>query len=59
MDKVRIATKPGITGMWHVSWRSEEAVKLDIQYIQNWNLGLDFRILFKTVVNVVTRKGAM
>ena len=62
--RARLATKPGITGMWQVSGRSEitdfeEVVKLDTQYIQNWNLGLDFRILFKTVVNVVTRKGAM
>lgn len=62
--RARLATKPGITGMWQVSGRSEitdfeEVVKLDTRYIQNWNLGLDFRILFKTVVNVVTRKGAM
>lgn len=62
--RARLATKPGITGMWQVSGRSEitdfeEVVKLDTSYIQNWTLGLDLKILFKTVVNVVTRKGAM
>lgn len=62
--RARLATKPGITGMWQVSGRSEitdfeEVVKLDTQYIQNWNLGLDIKILLKTVINVLTRKGAM
>lgn len=62
--RARLATKPGITGMWQVSGRSEitdfeEVVKLDTKYIQNWSLGLDIKILFKTIINVVTRKGAM
>ena len=62
--RARLATKPGITGMWQVSGRSditdfEEVVKLDTGYIQNWSLGLDVKILFKTVKNVITRKGAM
>ena len=62
--RARLATKPGITGMWQVSGRSEitdfeEVVKLDTSYIQNWSLGLDLKILFKTVINVITRKGAM
>lgn len=62
--RARLATKPGITGMWQVSGRSEitdfeEVVKLDTGYIQNWSLGLDIKILLKTVANVVTRKGAM
>ena len=62
--RARLATKPGITGMWQVSGRSEitdfeEVVKLDTAYIQNWSLGLDLKILFKTVINVVARKGAM
>ena len=56
--------KPGLTGMWQVSGRSEitdfeEVVKLDTAYIQNWSLGLDIKILLKTIINVVTRKGAM
>ena len=62
--RARLATKPGITGMWQVSGRSEitdfeEVVKLDTSYIQNWSLGLDIKILFKTVANVLARKGAM
>ena len=52
--RVRLATKPGITGMWQVSGRSritdfEEVVKLDKKYIMEWSMGLDLRILCKTV----------
>ena len=62
--RARLATKPGITGMWQVSGRSEitdfeEVVRLDTKYIQNWTIGMDIKILFKTVLNVLTRKGAM
>ena len=62
--RARIAMKPGITGMWQVSGRSditdfEEVVKLDTEYIRNWSLGLDFRILFKTVAAVLKRDGSM
>lgn len=62
--KARLATKPGITGMWQVSGRSEitdfeEVVRLDTQYISNWSPGLDLRILFKTVSVILTRKGAL
>lgn len=62
--KARIAMKPGITGMWQVSGRSditdfEEVVKLDTEYIRNWSMGLDFRILFKTVAAVLKRDGSM
>lgn len=44
--RARIAIKPGITGMWQVSGRSditdfEEVVRLDTEYISNWNFGLD------------------
>ena len=61
---VRLAIKPGITGMWQVSGRSEitdfdEVVKLDKYYIENWNLGLDIKILLKTVLVVVCKKGAV
>ena len=46
--------KPGLTGMWQVSGRSditdfEEVVKLDMEYVKNWNIGMDIKILFKTV----------
>ena len=62
--RARLACKPGITGMWQVSGRSditdfEEVVKLDTKYITGWSFGLDIKILFKTVVTVLTGKGAM
>ena len=62
--RARLATKPGLTGMWQVSGRSditdfEEVVKLDTTYIDNWSYGLDIWILMKTVINVITRKGAL
>ena len=61
--KRRLSMKPGITGMWQVSGRSditdfEEVVKLDCKYIDNWSLWLDFQILVKTVLAVVMRKGS-
>ena len=62
--RARLATRPGITGMWQVSGRSqitdfEEVVKLDTKYIQNWSLKMDLEILLKTVAAVLKRKGAM
>lgn len=62
--RVRLAIKPGITGMWQVSGRSditdfEEVVRLDKEYISNWNIGLDFKILIKTVIGVLKRDGSM
>ena len=56
--RARIAIKPGITGMWQVSGRSditdfEEVVRLDTEYISNWTFGLDIKILFKTVMTVL------
>ena len=62
--RVRLAIKPGITGLWQVSGRSditdfEEVVKLDVQYINNWNIGQDIKILFKTVGAVFDSSGAM
>ena len=53
--KARLAIKPGITGMWQVSGRSditdfEEVVRLDREYISNWNIGMDIKILVKTVM---------
>lgn len=60
----RLAIRPGITGMWQVSGRSniidfEEVVNLDTEYINNWDLGLDIKILFKTVLVVVLGKGSV
>ena len=62
--RVRLAMKPGVTGMWQVSGRSnitdfEEVVKLDTQYISQWNLGLDIKIIFKTVAVVLKKEGSM
>ena len=62
--KIRLAIKPGITGMWQVSGRSnitdfEQVVKLDASYITGWSLGLDFKILLKTVKVVLQRDGAV
>ena len=61
--RARMAVKPGITGMWQVSGRSEitdfeEVVRLDTEYISNWSLGLDFMILIKTIGVVFTGRGA-
>ena len=62
--RARLATKPGLTGMWQVSGRSEitdfeEITRLDTEYIENWSIGLDVRILFKTIGIVLRHKGAM
>ena len=62
--RARLATKPGLTGMWQVSGRNkitdfEEVVRLDTEYINHWSIGLDIRILLKTVKTVLTKDGAM
>ena len=62
--RARLAVKPGITGLWQVSGRSEitdfeEVVRLDTEYITNFSIGLDLKILLKTVVVLLQRKGAM
>lgn len=61
--RIRASMKPGLTGMWQVSGRSEitdfdEVVRLDREYIENWSLWLDIKILLKTVLVVFARKGA-
>lgn len=61
--RVRMAIKPGLTGMWQVSGRSnitdfEEVVRLDREYIENWNIGLDVKILLKTVFVVFAGVGS-
>lgn len=60
----RLSIKPGITGMWQVSGRSEitdfeKVVELDRYYILNWSFGLDARILCKTIPAVLHRSGSM
>ena len=62
--RARMSTRPGLTGLWQVSGRSqirdfEQVVQLDREYIENWSLKLDWQILAKTVLTVITRKGAM
>ena len=62
--RARLAIKPGITGMWQVSGRSDitdfdEVVRLDKEYIANWNIGLDIKILLKTVMVVLRKDGSM
>lgn len=60
----RLAMRPGLTGMWQVSGRSdivdfEEVVELDAKYIAEWTLGLDIKIIWKTVLIVLRQKGAV
>ena len=59
----RMSIKPGITGMWQVSGRSQitdfdKIVELDTEYIDHWSIWLDFKIMFKTVLSLLQRKGA-
>ncbi|MBW8804599.1 MAG: sugar transferase [Catenulisporales bacterium] len=58
----RLLVKPGLTGLWQVSGRSDlawaDAVRLDVGYVENWSLGLDAEILLRTGSAVVKGKGA-
>ncbi|WP_405956923.1 sugar transferase [Streptomyces phaeochromogenes] len=58
----RLLVKPGLTGLWQISGRSdlswEESVRLDLSYIDNWSIGLNVRILFRTISAVVRGSGA-
>ncbi len=58
----RLAVKPGITGLWQVSGRSDlpwdEAVRLDVRYVENWSFALDLQILWKTLSAVCGGNGA-
>jgi lipopolysaccharide/colanic/teichoic acid biosynthesis glycosyltransferase len=58
----RLEVKPGMTGIWQVSGRSDlpfdEMVVMDIYYVDNWSLSLDIRILVRTVIAVLGRHGA-
>jgi exopolysaccharide biosynthesis polyprenyl glycosylphosphotransferase len=58
----RLVVKPGITGLWQVSGRSDlpwdEAVRLDLRYVENWSFALDLQILWKTTSAVIQGSGA-
>ncbi len=59
----RISITPGITGMWQISGRSditdfEEVVRLDSEYITNWTVWMDLKILCKTVLVVLKKRGS-
>lgn len=60
--KYLLRVPPGVTGFWQVSGRNdidyEERVKMDMQYILNWNIWLDINILFKTIPAVLKKDGA-
>ena len=61
--KRRLMLKPGLTGLWQVSGRSniqdfEEVVRLDLEYIDRWSLKLDVKLVLKTVLAVFRGKGS-
>lgn len=62
--RARLAIRPGLTGMWQANGRSsitdfEKVVEMDTEYIENWSFGLDARLLLKTVLVVLGKKGSM
>jgi exopolysaccharide biosynthesis polyprenyl glycosylphosphotransferase len=58
----RLVVKPGLTGLWQINGRSdlsrEDAVRLDLRYVENWSFALDLQILWKTCAAVVRGRGA-
>jgi lipopolysaccharide/colanic/teichoic acid biosynthesis glycosyltransferase len=58
----RLLVRPGMTGLWQVSGRSDlswdEAVRLDLYYVDNWSLAYDLSILWRTIWVVLAHKGA-
>jgi exopolysaccharide biosynthesis polyprenyl glycosylphosphotransferase len=58
----RSLVTPGLTGLWQVSGRSnlegEDAIRLDLRYVENWSLTLDLLILWKTISAVLAKRGA-
>ena len=58
----RLLVKPGLTGLWQISGRADlswdEAIRLDLRYVENWSLSLDLIILCRTVVAVARGRGA-
>lgn len=63
VQRKRFSVRPGITCLWQVSGRSDlsfdDWLRLDLQYIENWTIGLDFKILLKTIPAVFLRSGAV
>lgn len=62
--RARMSFRPGLTGLWQVSGRSnitdfEEVVKLDTQYIGEWSVKGDIKIIFQTVLGVIKNDGAV
>ena len=62
--RARMSFRPGLTGMWQVSGRSnitdfEEVVRLDTQYINEWSVKNDLRIIFQTAISIMKKDGAM
>jgi lipopolysaccharide/colanic/teichoic acid biosynthesis glycosyltransferase len=61
-DHRRLMVRPGITGLWQVSGRSDlcwkESVRLDLYYVDNWSMTMDLRILVSTVKAVFSSQGA-
>jgi exopolysaccharide biosynthesis polyprenyl glycosylphosphotransferase len=61
-DLRRLEVVPGMTGLWQVSGRSsltfDEMVRLDLFYIENWSVGLDITLLFRTIPAVLFARGA-
>ena len=62
--RARLAFRPGVTGLWQVSGRSnitdfEDVVRLDMKYIDEWTLGLDIKMVLKTIGVMIRRAGAM
>jgi lipopolysaccharide/colanic/teichoic acid biosynthesis glycosyltransferase len=58
----RLRVKPGLTGLWQVSGRSnlswDETVRLDLRYVDNWSMALDLQILWRTTRAVLHGTGA-
>jgi exopolysaccharide biosynthesis polyprenyl glycosylphosphotransferase len=58
----RSLVTPGLTGLWQVSGRSDlegnDAIRLDLRYVENWSLTLDLQILWKTIAAVLAKRGA-
>lgn len=62
LQKQKLSVKPGMTGLWQVNGRNQvndfdQWVRLDLEYIRRWSLGLDIRILFRTVAAVLSGSG--
>lgn len=57
-----LTVKPGMTGLWQVSGRSdvsyEQRIRMDMYYIRNWSIWLDFQIMLRTIPALLSRKGA-